>query len=73
MERYGLSGKKWLGILTHHPIKNILITLSCIYIIFWGRYNQRVPVIHDVLTNLLEKRKQLPLLQNYFMQITVNK
>lgn len=32
-----------------------------------------IPVIHDILTNLLEKRKQLPLLQNYFMQITVNK
>ena len=35
--------------------------------------SESVPVIHDVLTNLLEKRKQLPLLQNYFMQITVNK
>lgn len=35
VERNGLG-------LTHHPIKNILITLSCIYIIFWGWYNQTV-------------------------------
>ena len=35
--------------------------------------SESIPVIHVVLINLLEKRKQLPLLQNYFMQITVNK